>query len=413
MITRRIFLKDGALTLVGLGTVPAFLYRTALAGTRQKKVLVSIFQRGAADGLNIVVPFAEKEYYARRPSIAIPAPGGREDSARDLDGFFGFHPALDPLLPLYRDGQLALVHAAGSPHSTRSHFDAQDFMESAAPGNKKVSDGWLNRYLRRQPDPKATAFRAVGMGTVLPRALKGEMPAVALNNISQFDLNAGAAREAVGPAYQSLYDRETNSLLAGTAREMFEAIEFLKRAQPEQYQPRQGVEYPRTPFGERLKQVAQLIKAGVGLEIACLDIGGWDHHVNEGGATGQLANLLRQLGQGLAAFHRDLGDRMEDVMVLTMSEFGRTVRENGNGGTDHGHANVMFVLGGKVRGGRVYGDWPGLAREQLYEGRDLALTTDFRDVFAEVLSGHLNCSRLDGIFPGFPAGPERFKGLYS
>ena len=414
MITRRIFLKNSGLALVGMGAVPSFVFRTVLAAPgdeRRKKVLITVFQRGGMDGLNTVVPFGEKGYYSSRPTIAIPAPSSKRESALDLNGFFGLHPALKPLHGLYQRQELAIIHAAGSPHSTRSHFDAQDFMESAAPGAKNTSDGWLNRYLQHNPDPEATSFRSVAMGTTLPRSLKGEAPTIALGNIDSFDLRAGSLQQQARSAYQTLYDQETNSLLSGTAQEMFQAIDFLKEANPAQYRPAEGVEYPRGRFGQSLRQVAQLIKADIGLEVAFLDINGWDHHVNEGGITGQLNNRLREFSQGLAALYRDLGNRMEDVLILTMSEFGRTVRENGNAGTDHGHANVMFALGGPVKGGKIYGQWPGLATEQLYEGRDLALTTDFRDVFSEVLVRHLGCSNTDPIFPDFQVDANRFKGM--
>lgn len=414
MITRRIFLKNSGLALVGMGAVPSFVFRTVLAAPgddQRKKILITVFQRGGVDGLNTVVPFGEKGYYSSRPTIAIPAPSSKRESALDLNGFFGLHPALKPLHGLYKRQQLAIIHAAGSPHSTRSHFDAQDFMESAAPGAKNTSDGWLNRYLQHNPDPEATSFRSVAMGTTLPRSLKGEAPTIALGNIDSFDLRAGSLQQQARSTYETLYDQETNSLLSGTAQEMFQAIDFLKEANPAQYRPAAGVQYPRGRFSQSLRQVAQLIKADIGLEVAFLDIGGWDHHVNEGGITGQLSNRLREFSQGLAALHQDLGDRMEDVLILTMSEFGRTVRENGNAGTDHGHANVMFALGGSVKGGRIYGQWPGLASEQLYEGRDLALTTDFRDVFSEVLVRHLGCSNTDPIFPDFQVDANRFKGM--
>ena len=280
-----------------------------------------------------------------------------------------------------------------------------------APGAKNTSDGWLNRYLQHNPDPEATSFRSVAMGTTLPRSLKGEASAIALGNIESFDLRAGSLQQQARSAYETLYDQETNSLLSGTAQEMFQAIDLLKKANPAQYRPAAGVQYPAGRFSQSLRQIAQLIKADIGLEVAFLDIGGWDHHINEGGVTGQLSNQLRELSQGLGALYRDLGDRMEDVLILTMSEFGRTVEENGNAGTDHGHANVMFALGGPVKGGRIYGRWPGLASEQLYEGRDLALTTDFRDVFAEVLVRHLGCSNTDAIFPDFQVDSKRFKGM--
>ena len=409
MIPRRVFLKQGGLAAVGLSMVPGFLRRTVLAaeplGSRSK-TLVVIFQRGGADGMNMVVPFGEPSYYQYRPSIAIPAPKSGAGAALDLDGFFGLHPALRPLMPIYKAGHLGIVNAVGSPDTgDRSHFQAQDFMESAAPGDKLVSSGWLNRYLQSAPDPDATAFRATALGATLPKALRGSAPAVALANIDGFDLSSG------GSVYESLYNEEANSLLTGTAQEMFEAIEFLKTANPQQYEPAEGVNYgpANQPFGRALMQVAQLIKADVGLQVAFIDVeGGWDTHQTQ---TPRLQQLLAGFGGGLAAFYQDLGDRMEDVVVLTMSEFGRTARENGNAGTDHGHANVMFAMGGGVRGGKVFGHWPGLEQEQLNEDRDLALTTDFRDVFAEVLVQHLGLESPDAVFPSYEIKPKRFKGL--
>ena len=413
MIARRVFIKESGIAAVGLSMVPGFLSRTVMAAapTGRQKTLVVIFQRGGADGLNMVVPFGETAYYRYRPSIAIPAPGNGEDAAIDLDGFFGLHPALQPLVPLFEQGHLGIVNAVGSPDTGgRSHFRAQDFMESAAPGDRTVSTGWLNRYLDSAPDPEATAFRATVMGKLLPKALYGPAPAIALGGLNEFGLSRGRS------IYESLYHEEANSLLTGTADEMFDAIDFLKQADPEQYQPAEGVNYgPVNNFnydesvGRALLQIAQLIKANIGLQVAFVDVrSGWDTHQGE---AFRLPPLLQQLGQALAAFHRDLGDRMEDVVVLTMSEFGRTARENGNGGTDHGHANVMFVLGGAVKGGKVYGKWPGLEREQLNEDRDLGLTTDFRDVFAEVLVGHLGCENPEVVFPGYPIDPTRFKGV--
>ncbi|MDA2927168.1 DUF1501 domain-containing protein [Acidobacteria bacterium AH-259-G07] len=410
MITRRIFLKNGGLAVLGMGTVPTFLFRTAMAASPagRKKVLVTIFQRGGADGLNIVVPFGEKNYYSYRPSIAIPAPSKKGTSALDLDGFFGLHPSLKPLLPVYKEGNLGIIPAAGSPDPTRSHFDAQDFMESGTPGNKLISDGWLNRYLYHNRDPRATAFRGLSVGEMLPRSLKGRAPALALKSVSEFGLDVSKANEQGQSLYESLYHEETNSLLSGTAQEMFDAIDFLKKANLDQYQPAPGVKYANNPFAQSLKQVAQLIKADVGLEVACVDIGGWDDHSNE---VFQLTQRLQRFGGALAAFYRDLGDRMEDVVVLSMSEFGRTARENGSAGTDHGHANVMFVMGGPVKGGKVYGQWPGLAQEQLNEDRDLALTTDFRDVLAEALVRHLGCQKAEAVFPGFKIDAQRFTGM--
>jgi len=410
-VTRRIFLKNGGVAMVGLASLPAFLQR-AVASTAMpnRKKLVVLFQRGAMDGLNAVIPFAEPSYYAMRPSIAIPRPSrGSQDSAIDLDGFFALHPSLRPLEPLFRQNQLAIVHAAGSPDSTRSHFDAQDYMESGTPGRKATEDGWLNRTIHLQPDPKASPFRAVAMGANLPRTLRGSAPAVALPDVRQFHVIARTS--AVEGGFEALYAQTVDPTLAATGKETFEAIELLRKANPARFQPENGADYPRNRFGQSLQQIAQLLKADVGMEVCFLDSGGWDHHVNEGGVQGQLSNLLRDLGQGLAAFHRDLGDRMEDIVFVTMSEFGRTAAENGNRGTDHGHANCMFVMGGPVKGGRVYGHWPGLDRSQLYEGRDLALTTDFRAVLGELISAHLGAKDLTKVFPGFDPNPRSFPGL--
>lgn len=410
MVSRRVFVRDGGLTVLGLSLVPGFVYRTAMAARPRlgrHKILVTIFQRGGVDGLNVVVPFGEKAYYEYRPSIAVPPPLRDRTSALDLDGFFGLHPSMEPLLPLYQQGELAVIHAVGSPHPTRSHFEAQDFMESAVPGDKTVRDGWLNRYVGTNPDPAESTFRSVAMGGVLPRTLTGPAPALALGNL----MTAGAELLPTRSIYESMYHEDTNTLLSGASQEMFEAINVLKTVDPKQYAPTQGVRYQNQPFGQSLRQLAQLIKADVGVEVAFVDVGGWDTHANEGGVDGTLPNRLGQLAQGIAAFRKDLGDRMADVVVLTMSEFGRTARENGNAGTDHGKANVMFVLGGPVKGGKVYGAWPGLAREQLNEDRDLRLTTDFRDVFAELLVRHLECQEPNRVFPGFTIDQARFRGV--
>jgi uncharacterized protein (DUF1501 family) len=406
MISRRVFLKNGGLALVSLGFAPEFLARTAAAANPRKRVLVAIFQRGAVDGLNMVVPFGEREYYAARPTIAIPRPGSGPDAALDLDGFFGMHPRLAPLLPLFEARQLAVVHASGSHDETRSHFDAQDYMETATPGIKSTQDGWLNRYLHAREHAKATPFRAVALAPQLPRVLQGNEPALAIGQIGQFRIRAGQASDMIQSSFEAEYAAASATVLQQTGKEAFEAIRMLRTADPTRYAPENGAEYPRTPYGEALKQIAQLIKADVGLEIAFAESGNWDHHVNEGAAVGQLANRLDDLARGIAALTRDLGDRMADVVILTMSEFGRAVAENGNRGTDHGHGNAMMIIGGGVRGGRVYGKWPGLAREQRYEGRDLAITTDFRAVFAEVVRDHLGLVDTSRVFPGFTGPAE-------
>ncbi|MDQ3421370.1 MAG: DUF1501 domain-containing protein [Acidobacteriota bacterium] len=411
MTSRRIFLKNGGLALVSLGFAPTFLARTVegLSAQTRQKILITIFQRGAVDGLNMIVPFGDADYYSGRPSIAIAKPG-RPASAIDLDGFFGLHPRMAPLKPLYDSGNMAIVHACGSHDETRSHFDAQDYMESATPGVKSTPDGWMNRYLHAKEHQKATPFRAVALAPQLPRALQGTAPALAIGQISQFGIRAGASSEMVQSSFESEYAAAAKSVLHTTGSEAFDAIKMMKKADPSQYAPANGAEYPRSPFGESLKQIAQLVKADVGLEVAFAESGNWDHHANEGAAVGILANRLDDLTRGIAALVRDLGDRMQDVVVMTMSEFGRAVGENGSRGTDHGHGNAMMILGGGVRGGKVYGKWPGLAREQRHEGRDLAITTDFRAVFNEVVRGHLALKDSSRVFPGF-TGKERL-GLF-
>jgi uncharacterized protein (DUF1501 family) len=409
MISRRVFMKDGALALVSLGFAPAFLARTVAAANPRRRVLIAIFQRGAVDGLNMVVPFAERDYYAARPSIAIARPGAGADAAVDLDGFFGLHPRLAPLAPLFEAGRLAIVHACGSHDETRSHFDAQDYMATATPGVKSTRDGWLNRYLHAKEHQRATPFRAVAVARQLPRTLQGLAPALAIGQIDRFGIR-GPQSAMVESSFEQEYAQAAGALLRDTGREAFNAVRMLRDVDPGRYTPDAGAEYPRSAFGEALKQIAQLVKADVGLEVAYAESGNWDHHANEGGAAGTLANRLDDLGRAIAALARDLGDRMDDVVVMTMSEFGRAVAENGARGTDHGHGNAMLVLGGGVRGGKVYGRWPGLAREQRHDGRDLAITTDFRSVFAEVVREHLGLTDTRTVFPAF-SGPQNV-GLF-
>ncbi|MFN2455932.1 MAG: DUF1501 domain-containing protein [Pyrinomonadaceae bacterium] len=420
-INRRFFLKSGGIALASIGVMnsaPSFLQRTVLAqnanriaGSR-RKTLIAIFQRGAMDGLNVVVPHGERNYYGSRPTIAIAKPqAGNEEAAIDLDGFFGLHPALAGFKPLWDAKRLAIVHAAGSPDTTRSHFDAQDYMESATPGLKATEDGWLNRYLQTKIDPHASPFRAIALAQNLPRSLQGKASALAVSDLADFTIRAGASSAIVQGGFESMYDQSVKDVLQGTGHETFEAVNYLKRVNPSQYRPERGAQYPRGRFGESLLQIAQLIKAGVGLEVAFTDTGGWDTHLNQGGARGSLANRLQELSAGITALVTDLGERMDDVLILTMSEFGRTVKENGTRGTDHGHANAMFVIGNHVRGGKVHGQWPGLKNDQLYEGRDLALTTDFRDVFSEVVQRQLGNANLKEIFPGYPISPAKFRGV--
>ena len=410
-ISRRYFLKGGGIAMLGMASLPSFLQRAvAESASPSKKKMVVLFQRGAMDGLNVVVPFAEPNYYRLRPTIAIPQPqSGSLDAALDLDGFFGLHPSLQPLMPLFQNGQLAVVHAVGSPDPTRSHFDAQDFMESGTPGVKATEDGWLNRAMQSMPEESASPFRAVAFGPYLPRTLAGSAPAVAIPDLKQFKMYG--PQQTVEGGFEAMYAQTVDQALRGVGTETFEAIDQLKKINPDAYQPENGAQYPTSRFGKSLMEIAELFKADVGLEVAFLDSGGWDHHVNEGGVQGQLSNLLRDLGQGIAAFHQDMGDRMGDVVFVSMSEFGRTAHENGNRGTDHGHANCMFVIGGDVKGGKVYTRWPGMNDGQLYQDRDLAVTTDYRSVLSEIMMKHMGDRDVKAVFPGFENDPRQFLGL--
>jgi uncharacterized protein (DUF1501 family) len=356
----------------------------------------------------MLVPHGESAYYAERPRIAIP-----RNQVIDLDGHFGLHPSLAALQPLWRNGSLAAIHGIGSPDSTRSHFDAQDYMESGTPGVKSTRDGWLNRYCQHQQEHSSTPFRSVAFGPELPRILSGSASTLAINDLQAFGIRGGAAggaKDRLSQAFEALYQDQATDLLATSAAEGFEAARMLRAMDPARYSPANGADYPRGKFGRTMQQIAQLIRADVGLEIAFADIGGWDTHVNQGAGEGQLATRLAEFGGSLAAFATDLGDRMSDVVVLTMSEFGRTVKENGSSGTDHGHATAMLVMGGPVRGGRILGQWPGLGVEARFEGRDVAVTTDFRDLFAELLARHMGATSLEGVFPGFVVSPGRFPG---
>ncbi len=423
-------MKSGAMALATMGLSPTFLRRTvfaqdllkgaALHGNGRGKVMIVIFQRGAADALNVVVPHGESAYYTMRPTIAIPRPvSGSAATAIDLDGFFGLHPSLAPFKRLWDDGILAPVHAVGSPSNSRSHFDAQDYMESGTPDNKGTRDGWLNRYLAVQgtcdechlndaPSGAVSPFKAVAMTPQTPRILEGPAPSVAMNSIDEFTIRTnGSQAESI----EALYRTGNADVVHAAGGEMFEAMKVLKAANPQQYVAQNGADYPKSPFGSHLRQIAQLIKSDVGLEIAFADVGGWDTHVNQGGATGQLANRLDDFSKSIGALVQDLGNRMADVTILTMSEFGRTAHQNGNGGTDHGHATAMFVIGGDVKGKKVHGRWPGLEPNQLNEGRDLALTTDFRSVFSEVAFKHLGAAKMDAVFPGFDGSQSKWLGL--
>ncbi len=410
-ISRRVFVKSGGLALVSLGLDPLFLARAAFAADRPSStdhpILVCIFQRGAVDGLSMLVPHGDAHYYGERGRIAV----ARADVV-DLDGHFGLHPRLAPLKPLWDNKSLAVIPAIGSPDSSRSHFDAQDYMESGTPGVKATPDGWLNRYCQHDREHQETPFRAAAFGPQLPRILAGSAPSLAIEDLQAFGLRGRApAADRLTRAFQQLYAGESTGLLSTSSQEAFAAVQLLKQANPSQYRPSDNAEYPRGKFAHALLQIGQLIKADVGLQVAFADVSGWDTHFNQGAAEGQLAARLDEFGRALAAFALDMGERMRNIVVLTMSEFGRTVQENGNAGTDHGHGTTMFVLGGPVKGGRVAGRWPGLDPSERFEGRDVAVTTDFRDLFAEILARHMGARDLAALFPGFNPEPGKFVGV--
>ena len=414
------------MAMVTMGFAPSFLARTASATGTRKKLLITIFQRGAVDGLNMVVPYGEADYYRARPSIAIARPGTAE-GAIDLNGFFGLHPRMSAFKPLWDRGELAIVQASGSHDTTRSHFDAQDYMESATPGVKSTRDGWLNRYLSASAADRTAArqlasdahdatvrqgrnpLRAVALTPQMPRTLQGVAPALAMGRAGDFAVADMGARTSFEEIYRAAQDRTLN----GTAGEAFDAMRTLASKTAAPYQPANGAVYPRSPFGQALQEIARLAKSDVGLEIAFAESTQWDHHVNQGAATGQMANRLDDFSRGIAALAQDLGERMADTVILTMSEFGRAVAENGSRGTDHGHGNAMFVIGGSVKGREVYGRWPGLKADQRFEGRDLAVTTDFRDVFSEVVVKHLGASTATAaeVFPGYQVKAPAFRGI--
>jgi uncharacterized protein (DUF1501 family) len=404
-LKRRDFIKHSTLVLGSLSYVTKVRPADRVAEKAAPPVLLVVFLRGGADGLNIVVPFAEPEYVDLRPDIGIAEPG-KPQGALDLDGFFGFHPRLTGLHTLFQSGGLAVIHACGSHHPTRSHFDAMDVMESGS-GTVKLHEGWLNRYLQVSSQ-EGGVFRAVAINPSLPLSLSGEADALALSGLDSLQLSESLSMQTYLKAVEDLY-APRNDLLGRAARSALQAVDLGGRVlDPESYKPAHGADYGSSDFGVSLKAVAQMIKADVGLELAAVDLGGWDTHTNQGGGEGgSLSNVLGILDTGLLAFFTDLGNRMNRVAVLVMTEFGRTARQNGSGGTDHGHGSMMLVLGGRILGGRVYGDWPGIRRTQLYEARDLAVTTDYRRVLGEVLENHMDCISLDRVFPDFSRGEEK------
>lgn len=405
MTSRRSFLTSAMTTLVEPGRLTHNSKLITQNSPQAHDVLICIFQRGGADGLNIVVPHGDKDYYAHRQSLAIPQPGGA-GAAIDLDGFFGLHPALGALKEVWDARQLAIIHACGSPDPTHSHFDAMDYMERGTPGQKSVATGWLGRHLAATQAEQDSPFRAIGFGALLQASLRGGA-ATALTSLEAFKLQARPPElPKIMAAHGQLY--RGAGMLAGAGQQTMAALTIMEKLNPSRYQPSDGAQYPNTPYGKALMQIAQLVKADVGLQVACADIGDWDTHVREGGAEGEMAANLKEFGDGLHALYTDLGAQHDRVTIVTMSEFGRRAAENGGGGTDHGHGNAMFVLGGNIAGGKVYGEWPGLHPEQLYGPGDLDVTTDFRDVLGEIAAKRLGAS-LGDLFPGY--GSFNFRGL--
>ncbi|TDR37374.1 uncharacterized protein (DUF1501 family) [Tahibacter aquaticus] len=393
---RRDFLKLAGLAAAApLLPLPrlAFAQASATAGD----VLVVVFQRGGMDGLNVLVPFAEDDYYRLRPTVSIPRSGS--GAVIDLDGRFGLHPALAPLQPAFAAGELALVHATGAPSGSRSHFSGMDIMERAALEQPNLASGWLNRHLQSRGG--GSDFQGVGLGHSVQRSLGGAAPVLGMAAFEEFALQTRSARaDAMAATLDALYaGTATMDAVAHTA---FRAMDQLQHADPAQFAAANGADYPATTFGRQLQQVAQLIKADVGLEAAAVDIGGWDHHNDE---LRLLAPLLDEFARGLAALRTDLGPLMSKVCLVSMSEFGRRAYENASGGTDHGTGNCLFVLGGGVAGGRVYADWPGLRDADLVRG-DLAITTDYRSVLAEMLRKRRGETALAQVFPGFAGTME-------
>ncbi len=411
MVSRRGFLKAGGVALMGVGLmggIPAFLAE-AVAGNQliapygKRKALICIFQRGAMDGLMAVTPFTDEYLKAARPGLFISAAkNSTGKSLIDLDGHFGLHPAMQGFEQAFRDKRLAIVHGIGSPNNTRSHFDAQDYMESGTPFNKGTASGWLNRAIGLLGHDAITPFTAVSLTSAMPRSLYGDNPAVAINNLQDFAIQMRgnpSGTNMAAKSFEDLYDQTSEGLLKQTGKESFEAIKMLQKADIKNYKPAQNVVYPNSALGNSLKQIAQLIKMDVGLEVAFTESNGWDTHFNQGNENGIFARNVGDLSNSMMAFWNDLDAYQDEVTVMTMTEFGRTVHQNGTGGTDHGRASCNFILGNTVNGGLVHGNLQPLSVENLKDGRDVAVTTDFRSVFSEVADKHLKVNNDRVLFP--------------
>ncbi|MEN0055945.1 MAG: DUF1501 domain-containing protein [Mucilaginibacter sp.] len=411
MVSRRGFLKSGGLALLGVGLmggIPGFLAEAAAAEQiispyKKRKTLICIFQRGAMDGLMAVTPFTDEYLKAARPTLFMSAAkAGTTSPLIDLDGRFGLHPSMQAFEPMFREKRLGIVHGIGSPNNTRSHFDAQDYMESGTPFNKGTSSGWLNRAVGLLGHDALTPFTAVSMTSAMPRSFYGDNPSVSISNLQDFAIQMRGnpiGANMAAKSFEDLYDQTSSRLLKDTGKESFEAMKMLQKTNIKNYTPSNNAVYPNSALGNSLKQIAQLVKMDVGLEVAFAESNGWDTHFNQGTGNGVFARNVADLSNSIMALWTDLGAYQDDVTVMTMTEFGRTVHQNGTGGTDHGRASCNFILGNNINGGLVYGNMKPLAPENLEDGRDLAVSTDFRSVFSEVADKHLNINNDHILFP--------------
>jgi uncharacterized protein (DUF1501 family) len=409
MTTRRGFLKGGALAMlgIGIGGIPTFIARAAnddkkVGPYKKKKVMVCIFQRGAMDGLMAVTPFTDEYLKTARPTLFMDAAKSGNNPLIDLDGRFGLHPSMKSFEPYFKDKRLAIVHGMGSPNNTRSHFDAQDYMESGTPFNKGTASGWLNRAVGLLGHEAATPFQAVSLTSSLPKSFYGDNPTIAINNLQDFAIqmrgNPMAANMAA-KSFEELYDQTSNALLNKAGKESFDAVKMLQKTDTKNYKPANNAVYPTSQLGNALKQIAQLIKMDVGMEVAFTESGGWDTHFNQGTDIGIFSRNVNDLSESINALWTDLDAYQDDVTIMTMTEFGRTVKQNGTGGTDHGRGSCMFVLGNGINGGIVHNKMQPLAIENLEDGRDVPVTTDFRSIFSAVADGHLKLQNDKILFP--------------
>ena len=412
MINRRAFMKNGAMTLfaTGLGGIPSFIAQAAKAGKiitpyKKNKILICIFQRGAMDGLMAVNPYSFDELKKARPSLFM-SPSNKEGSLFDLDGSFGLHPSLLKFNNLFTENRMAIVHGVGSPNNTRSHFDAQDFMESGTPFNKGTESGWLNRAIGLTGH-EGSPFRAVSSTSSLPRSFYGKNETLSISDLQSFSLKATGKNNSsnVSKSFESLYDSNNESLLNKTSKDSFEALKILNQKNISSYKAKDGINYPNSPLGNALKQLAVLIKMDIGLEVGFAESGGWDTHYNQGTTNGTMARNLSDFSDSIAAFWSDIEIYQDQVTLMSMTEFGRTVHQNGTGGTDHGRASCMFVLGNDILGGKVYNKIAGFSKELLEDERDLPVTTDFRSVFSTVATNHLSLIENNILFPEWD-GPK-------